>query len=125
VPPTKLFVENSEAWRAGCRAPVASRSPRRSFGFWRFDWEDRAEGFLARLFTDLRESQPWIRRGGYALAGRDPPLLGLARRRRLPSSCELGGHVLVAALWSSVAVLLVFTPCACGASRCSPRASRS
>jgi uncharacterized membrane protein len=107
APPTKLFVENSEAWRAVSSAASLAIAAA-LVGFWRFEWEDRAEGFLARLFTDLRELQPWIRRGGYALAGVTAVYAGSLAVVDLPSSWDWG-HVLVAALWSSVAVLLVFT----------------
>jgi hypothetical protein len=63
---------------------------------------------LTRLFADLRDSQPWIRRGGYALAGITALYAGSLALVGLPSSWDWG-HVLVAALWSFVAVLLVFT----------------
>jgi uncharacterized membrane protein len=107
APPSKLFVENTES--LGAVSSAASLAIAAALvGFWRFDWEDRAEGLLARLFADLRESQPWIRRGGYALAGITALYAGSLALVGLPSSWDWG-HVLVAALWSFVAVLLVFT----------------
>ena len=63
---------------------------------------------MTGLFADLRGSQPWIRRGGYALAGITALYVGSLALVGLPSSWDWG-HVLVAALWSFVAVLLVFT----------------
>jgi uncharacterized membrane protein len=107
APPTKLFVENTEAWRAVSSAASLAVAAG-LIGFWSFVWEDRAEGFLTRMFSDLREQQPWIRRGGYALAGVTAVYAGSLAVVDLPSSWDWG-HVLVAALWSSVAVLLVFT----------------
>ncbi|MDX6427052.1 MAG: hypothetical protein QOD52_2457 [Gaiellaceae bacterium] len=107
APPTKLFVENSDAWRAVSSASslvIAAAL----VGFWRFDWEDRAEGLLTRLFDDLRASQPWGRRGGFALAGITAVYAGSLAVVGIPASWDWG-HVLVAALWSTVAVLLVST----------------
>jgi uncharacterized membrane protein len=107
APPTKLFVENSDAWRAVSSAASLAIAAA-LVGFWRFDWPDRAEGFLTRLFADLREAQPWVRRCGFALAGVTAVYAGSLTVVDLPSSWDWG-HVLVAALWSSIAVLLVFT----------------
>jgi uncharacterized membrane protein len=107
APPTKLFVENPDAWRAVSSA--SSLAFASAFvGFWRFDWEDRAEGLLRRLFANLRASQPWVRRGGLALAGVTAVYAGSLAVVGIPASWDWG-HVLVAALWSTVAVLLVST----------------
>jgi uncharacterized membrane protein len=107
APPTKLFVENPDAWRAVSSA--SSLALASAFvGFWRFDWEDRAEGLLRRLFANLRASQPWVRRGGLALAGVTAVYAGSLAVVGIPASWDWG-HVLVAALWSTVAVLLVST----------------
>jgi uncharacterized membrane protein len=107
APPSKLFVENSDAWRSVSSAASLAIAAA-LVGFWRLEWEDRAEGFLARMFADLREQQPWIRRGGFALAGVTAVYAGSLAVVDVPSSWDWG-HVLVAALWSSLAVLLVFT----------------
>jgi uncharacterized membrane protein len=107
APPTKLFVENSDAWRAVSSASSLAIAAA-LVGFWRFEWEDRAEGLLTQMLSDLREQQPWIRRGGFALAGITAVYAGSLAVVGLPASWGWG-HVLVAALWSSIAVLLVFT----------------
>jgi uncharacterized membrane protein len=107
APPSRLFVENSDPW--GSVSSAASLAIAAALvGFWRFDWVARDEGFLTQLFADLRESQPWVRRGGFALAGVTAVYAGSLAVVDLPSSWDWG-HVLVAALWSSIAVLLVFT----------------
>ena len=107
APPSRLFVENSDAWTAVSSAASLAIAAA-LVGFWRFDWQERAEGFLSSLFADLREQQSWIRRGGFALAGVTAVYTGSLAVVGLPSSWDWG-HVLVAALWSSIAVLLVFT----------------
>jgi uncharacterized membrane protein len=107
APPSKLLVENSDAWRSVASAAALAIAAA-LVGFWTFVGEDRAEGFLARMFSDLREQQPWIRRGSFALAGMTAVYAGSLAVVDLPSSWDWG-HVLVAALWSSIAVLLVFT----------------
>jgi hypothetical protein len=71
-----------------------------------FDWEDRDEGLLARVFTDLRNAQQWLRAGAFALAGVSAVYAGSLGLVGIPASWDWG-HVLVAALWSTVAVLLV------------------
>ena len=106
APPSKLFVENTESLGAG-RAPRPWRRSRtRRVLALRLGGPRR--GLLDALFVDLRGSQPWIRRGGYALAGITALYAGSLALVGLPSSWDWG-HVLVAALWSFVAVLLVFT----------------
>jgi uncharacterized membrane protein len=107
APPARLFVENTEAWRSVSSAASLAIAAA-LVGFWRFEWEDRTEGFLTRMFADLREQQPWIRRGGYALAAVTAVYAGSLAVVGLPSSWDWG-HVCVAALWSALAVLLVFT----------------
>ncbi|MFL5961824.1 MAG: DUF2339 domain-containing protein [Gaiellaceae bacterium] len=107
APPSKLFVENSEAWRAVSSAASLAIAAA-LVGYWRFEWEERAEGFLRSLFAGLRESQPWVRSGGFALAGVTAVYAGSLAVVDLPSTWDWG-QVLVAALWSSIAVLLAFT----------------
>jgi uncharacterized membrane protein len=107
APPRMLFVENSGAWRAVSSAASLAIAAA-LVGFWRFEWEDRAEGLLTRVLADLRASQPWVRTGGYAVAGVTAVYAGSLAVVGLPSSWDWG-HVLVAALWSSLALLLVFT----------------
>jgi hypothetical protein len=107
APPRMLFVENSGAWRTVSSAASLAIAAA-LVGFWRFEWEERAEGLLTRMLADLRESQPWVRAGGYAVAGVAAVYAGSLAVVGLPSSWDWG-HVLVAALWSSIAVLLVFT----------------
>jgi len=106
APPSKLFVENTDAWRSVSSAASLAIAAA-LVGFWRFDWVAGDEGFLTQLLADLRESQPWVRRGGFALAGITAVYAGSLAVVVVPSSWDWG-HVLVAALWSSIAVLLVF-----------------
>lgn len=107
APPSKLFVENSDAWRSVSSAASLAIAAA-LVGVWHFDWVAGDEGFLTQMFADLRESQAWIRRGGFALAGVTAVYAGSLAVVDLPSSWDWG-HVLVAALWSSIGVLLVFT----------------
>ena len=60
------------------------------------------EGHFARLFSDLLDAQPWLRRGAYALAGATALYAGSLAVVSLPESWDRG-HALVAALWSLVA----------------------
>jgi uncharacterized membrane protein len=107
APPTKLFVENSDAWRSVSSA-VSLAIGAALVGLCSFDWADRREGLLTRVFADLRAAQPWVRRGGFVLAGVTAVYAGSLAVVGLPDSWD-NGHVLVAALWSTIAVLLVFT----------------
>jgi uncharacterized membrane protein len=60
------------------------------------------------MFADLLAAQPWVRRGGLAVTGVTAVYAGSLAVVGVPTSWGWG-HVLVAALWSTVAVLLVFT----------------
>jgi len=107
APLTKLFVENDDAWRsvssAGSLAVAAALVALSTF-----DWEERAEGILTRIFAELRATQPWIRIGGLGLAAVSAVYAASLALVGVPNSWDWG-HVLVAALWSCVAVLLVCT----------------
>jgi uncharacterized membrane protein len=107
-PPAKLFVENSDPWRAMPGA-VALAIAAAFVAFFTFDWEPRAEGILARLFAELLRAQPTLRRGAVVLAGIAALYAGSLGVVSLPSTWDWG-HVAVAALWSAAAVALVFTP---------------
>lgn len=107
APLSKLFVENTGALGAVPSA-TALAAACAFVAFFTFEWEPRAEGIFARMFADLLGAQPWLHVGGYVLAGATALYAGSLAVVELPSTWD-GGHVAVAALWSSVAVLLVFT----------------
>jgi uncharacterized membrane protein len=107
MPLSKLFVENSAALSAvPSAAALAAASA--LVAFFTFEWTPREEGIFARMFADLLGAQPWIRRGGYALAGATALYAVSLAIVEVPSTWD-EGHVAVAALWSAVAVLLAFT----------------
>jgi Predicted membrane protein (DUF2339) len=107
APVTKLFVENESPWRSVSSATALAVASA-AVAFCRFDWDDRPEGLLARVFADLRAAQAWLRVGGYALAGVMTVYGASLAVVGLPDDWGRG-HVLVAALWSTVAVALVGT----------------
>ena len=107
LPPSKLFTENTHTLSAVPSA-VALAAACAFVAFFTFEWTPRAEGLFARIFSDLLGAQPWIRSGGYTLAGAVALYAGSLAVVALPSSWNWG-HVAVAALWSAVAALLVFT----------------
>jgi hypothetical protein len=107
APPTKLFVENDDAWRSAPSA-LALAIAAGLVGLSTFEWEPRAEGVLARILTDLRTRQPWLRRGGLALAGASMLYAASLAIVELPSTWDWG-HVAVAGLWTTAAVLLACT----------------
>ena len=107
APLSKLFVENTDAWRSvssGASLAIATAL----VGLCAFQWEERAEGILSRFFADLLAVQRQLRIGCFALAGATAVYAGSLAVVGIPSSWDWG-HVLVAALWSSLAVLLAFT----------------
>jgi uncharacterized membrane protein len=106
-PPTKLFVENTDAWRAMPGA-VALAVAAAFVAFFTFEWEPREEGIFARAFADLLEAQLWLRRGAIALASIAALYAASLGVVSLPTTWDWG-HVAVAALWSAVAVALVLT----------------
>ncbi|MFL5952635.1 MAG: DUF2339 domain-containing protein [Gaiellaceae bacterium] len=108
APPSKLFVENTDAW-TGIPSAVSLAAACALVALCTFEWEPRAEGMFARLFSDLLAAQPGLRRVGYVLAGASALYAGSLGVVELPSTWDWG-HVAVAALWSLVAVVLVFTP---------------
>ena len=75
-------------------------------GLCTFTWTPSDEGPFARLFSDLLAAQPWLRHGAYALAGATAVYAGSLALVSLPASWDRG-QVLVAALWSAVAVSLI------------------
>ena len=105
APLARLFEENSDAWRA---APSATALAVATVlvGLCTFTWTPSEEGLFARLFSDLLDAQPWLRRGAFALAGVTAVYAGSLAIVSLPASWDRG-HVLVAALWSAVAVSLI------------------
>jgi len=107
VPPTKLFVENDAPWRSAPSAAALALGSA-AVALCIFDWDDRPEGLFTRLFADLRASQPSLRVGGFALAGVAAVFATSLVVVSLPAEWDWG-HVLVAALWSAVAVALVGT----------------
>jgi uncharacterized membrane protein len=107
MPPSKLFVENTDTLSAVPSA-VALAAACVFLAYFTFDWTPRAEGIFARMFADLRAAQPWIHDGGYLLAGAMALYAASLAIVGVPSTWDRG-HVAVAALWSAVAVLLVFT----------------
>ena len=107
APVTKLFVENDDPWRSLSSAASLALAAA-LVALCSFEWDDREEGILTRVFADLREAQPWLRVGGYALAAVTAVYAGSLAVVGVPDSWDWG-HVLVAALWSAVAVSLVGT----------------
>src|SRR4051794_7328416 len=107
MPPSKLFVENADTLSAVPSA-VALAIACAFVASFTFQWAPREEGIFARMFADLLGAQPWLRRGGYALAGATALYGGSLAVVGVPTTWDRG-HVAVAALWSSVAVLLAFT----------------
>jgi uncharacterized membrane protein len=107
APPTKLFVENTDAWRSVSSAASLALAAA-LVGLCSFQWAERAEGILTRMFADLLAAQRWLRMSGLALAGATAVYAGSLAVVGVPASWDWG-HVLVAALWSTLAVLLVFT----------------
>ena len=107
APPTKLFVENGDAWRAAPSA-AALAAGAALVGLFSFEWKPRSEGVLARLLAELRSAQPWLRRGGFALGGVAALYAASLVVVALPSTWDWG-HVAVAGLWTSVAVSLACT----------------
>jgi hypothetical protein len=105
APLERLFEQNTDAWRAAPSAAALAVAAA-LVGLCTFSWKPRAEGMFARLFSDLLASQPWLRRGAYVLAGATAVYAGSLAIVSLPASWDRG-HVLVAALWSIVAVALV------------------
>jgi len=107
APLSKLFVENDEPWRSAPSAAALALASA-ALAVCTFDWADRPEGVLARMLTDLRNAQPVLRVACFALAGVSAVYAGSLVVVGLPHDWAWG-HVLVAALWSSVAVALVAT----------------
>ena len=123
APFARLFEENSDAWRA---APSAAALAVATVlvGLCTFTWTPSEEGLFSQLFSDLLDAQPWLRRGAFALAGVTAVYAGSLAIVSLPASWDRG-HVLVAALWSAVAVSLIVVGRRSRASRPSLRRSRS
>src|SRR5205085_6358096 len=107
APVTRLFVENDEPWRSVSSAASLAIAAG-LLAVFSFRWQDREEGLLTRVFADLRNAQRWLRVGGFALAGVSAVYAGSLGVVGLPASWGWG-HVLVAALWSAVAAVLVWT----------------
>jgi uncharacterized membrane protein len=107
MPPSKLFVENTGTLNAVPSA-VALAAACALVACFTFEWTPREEGIFARMFADLLGAQPWIRRGGYVLAGATALYAASLAVVGAPSTWDRG-HVAVAALWSTVALLLVLT----------------
>ncbi|HEX4679451.1 MAG TPA: DUF2339 domain-containing protein [Gaiellaceae bacterium] len=107
APLTKLFVENTGAWRSVSSAASLAIAAG-LVGLCGFKWNEREEGIFARVFAELLALQPWVRRGGLVVAGVTALYAGSLAVVGLPAAWGWG-HVLVAALWSAVAVLLVGT----------------
>ena len=107
APLSKLFVENTDSYTA-MPSVVALAAACVLVAVFTFEWEPREEGMFAHLFADLLASQPWLRLGGFVLAGAAALYAGSLGIVDLPSTWDWG-HVAVAALWSAVAVVLVFT----------------
>jgi uncharacterized membrane protein len=108
APPSKLFLENDDAWRA---VPSASAFAIGTalVALSTFEREPRAEGIFARVFADLHAAQARIRRGGIWVAGAAALYAGSLAVVTLPASWDWG-HTAVAALWAAVAVALARTP---------------
>jgi uncharacterized membrane protein len=105
APLKRLFEMNADAWRAA-PSPAALAIALVLVGLSTFSWDPQEEGLLARLFSDLLDAQPWLHRGAFAVAGATAVYAGSLAIVSLPSSWDRG-HVLVAALWSFVAVALI------------------
>jgi uncharacterized membrane protein len=84
APPSRLFVENGDAWRAAPSAAVLAG---------------------ATALVALLAPQAWARRAGARVAGTTALYAGSLAVVTLPPSWDWG-HVAVAALWSAVAIAL-------------------
>ncbi|MFL5929229.1 MAG: DUF2339 domain-containing protein [Gaiellaceae bacterium] len=108
APLTKLFVENHAPWRSAPSAAALALASA-AVALCVFDWDDRSEGIFTRLFADLRRAQPSLRFGGYVLACLGAVYAASLVVVAIPQEWDWG-HVLVAALWSTVTVTLLWTP---------------
>ena len=92
APLEQLFEQEHDAWRAApsaCSLAIATAL----VGLCRFERTRRGRA-LRRLFADLLDAQPWLRRGAYALAGATALYTGSLTVVSLLPSWDRG-HVLV------------------------------
>ena len=82
----------AERGRIGAAAPSAAALAVATalVGLCTFRWEPRNEGLFARLFSDLLDAQPWLRRGAYVLAGATAVYAGSLAIVSLPTSWDRG-----------------------------------